>query len=225
MLYIITSPHVYSTLQAEIGQAVLERKISAPVVTDKEARGLPYLQAVIKEGFRIFPPGTGLMAKKVPPEGDKIHGVFLPAGTKIGVNMWALLRRKDVFGDDSDVFRPERWLEASPEELQKMEAVSELVWGYGKYVCLGKSVALIELNKIFVEVSPHCGAFFDQFEFPAVGMYIINICMADRLVQLLRNFDWKLVDPTKPMKSACYGIFVMSDLWVIVTERCTRGLK
>jgi cytochrome P450 len=168
MLYIITSPHVYSTLQAEIDHAVLESKISSPVVTNKEARELPYLQAVIKEGLRIFPPGTGLMAKKVPPEGDRINGVFLPAGTKIGVNMWALLRRKDVFGDDSDVFRPERWLEASFEELQKMETVSELVWGYGKYVCLGKSVALIELNKIFVEVSPHSGALFDQFHFPAV---------------------------------------------------------
>jgi len=94
------------------------------------------------------------MAKKVPPKGDTINGVFLPAGTKIGVNMWALLRRKDVFGDDADVFRPERWLEVKPEELQKMETVHDLVWGHGKYVCLGKRVALIELNKIFLEVSP-----------------------------------------------------------------------
>jgi hypothetical protein len=109
------------------------------------------------------------MAKKVPPEGDKINGVFVPGGTKIGANMWALLRRKDVFGDDADVFRPERWLEASPDELQKMEAVGELVWGYGRYVCLGKSVALIELNKIFVEVSPHGGASLDLLEFPAVA--------------------------------------------------------
>jgi len=193
MLYIITSPHVYSTLQAEIDRGVVESRISRPVITDREARELPYLQAVIKEGLRVFPPGTGLMAKKVPLGGDELNGVFLPAGTKVGVNMWALLRRKDVFGEDSDVFRPERWLESSPEDLQKMEAVSELVWGYGKYVCLGKSVALIELNKIFVE--------------------------------LLRNFDWKLVDPTNPMKSACYGIFVMTDLWVIVTGRSTESLK
>ncbi|KAE9382184.1 cytochrome P450 [Stipitochalara longipes BDJ] len=193
MLYIITSPHVYSALQAEINRAVLEGKISSPVITDKEARELTYLQAVIKEGLRIFPPGTGLVAKKVPPEGDEINGVFLPAGTKVGVNMWALLRRKDVFGDDSDVFRPERWLEASFEGLQKMESVNELVWGYGKYVCLGKNVALIELNKIFVE--------------------------------LLRNFDWKLVDPTKPMNISCYGIFVITDLWVIVTERSNESLK
>jgi hypothetical protein len=58
-----------------------------------------------------------------------------------------------------------------------------------------------------------------------VDTFIINISEADRFWQLLRNFDWKLVDPTKPMKSACYGIFVMSDLWVIVTERPTKSLN
>jgi hypothetical protein len=152
------------------------------------------------------------MAKKVAPEGDKINGVFVPAGTKIGAGMWALLRRKDVFGVDSDVFGPERLLEASAEDLQKMEAVSELVWGYGKYVCLGKSVALIELNKVSAEVSPHRRVLFDQYELPAAGIVVIDSIETNRFGQLLRSFEWKLVDSTKPMKSACYGIFVMSDL-------------
>jgi len=127
MLYIITSPHVYSTLQAEIDHAVLERKISSPVVTDKEASELPYLQAAIKGDLCIFLPGIGLVAKKVLPRGDKIDGVFYPARAKIRVKMGALLCKRNVFGDDSNVFRPERWLEASPEELQKIETVSELV--------------------------------------------------------------------------------------------------
>jgi cytochrome P450 len=153
MLYIISSPRVYTTLQAEIDSAIANNKISNPIVSDAEARALPYLQAVIKEGLRIFPPGTGLISKQVPPEGDTINGVFLPGGTKIGSNMWAVLRSTEAFGSDATAFRPERWLEASPEQLVKMERVHELVWGYGKYVCLGKSVALVELNKIFVEVS------------------------------------------------------------------------
>jgi len=153
MLNVITSRHVYTTLQAEIDDAIATNKISSPVVRDAEARTLPYLQAVIKEGLRIFPPATGLVSKLVPPAGDTINGVFLPGGTKVGANFWALLRRTDVFGHDAKLFRPERWLEASPEQLAKMEKTHELLWGYGKYVCLGRSVALIELNKIFIEVS------------------------------------------------------------------------
>jgi len=152
MLNIITSRHVYMTLQAEIDAAIASGKISSPVVRDSEARTLPYLQAVIKEGLRIFPPATGLASKLVPPGGDTINGVFLPGGTKVGANYWALVRRRDVFGRDATLFRPERWLDSSPEERAKMEKVQELVWGYGKYHCLGRSVALIELNKIFVEV-------------------------------------------------------------------------
>lgn len=153
MLHIITSPQVYSTLQAEIDDATVNNKISSPVVRNTEARTLPYLQAVVREGLRIFPPATGLGSKLVPPGGDTFKGVFLPGGTKVGANYWAFLRRTDVFGPDATLFRPERWLEAGPEQLANMEKVQELVWGYGKYVCLGRSVALIELNKIFVEVS------------------------------------------------------------------------
>jgi hypothetical protein len=38
-------------------------------------------------------------------------------------------------------------------------------------------------------------------------------------VQFLRNFEWTLTDPTNPWKSACYAIFIMSDMWVRITER------
>jgi cytochrome P450 len=153
MLYIISSPRVYYRLQAEIQSSVSNGKISRPVVTDDEARALPYLQAVIKEGLRIFPPGTGLASKLVPPEGDTFNGTFLPGGTKIGISTWALLRNEEAFGQDATSFRPERWLDASPEDYATMERFQEFVWGYGKYVCLGKRVALIELNKALVEVS------------------------------------------------------------------------
>jgi hypothetical protein len=63
------------------------------------------------------------------------------------------LRSTDVFDRDATLFRPERWLDSNPEQLAEMDKVQELVWGYGKYQCLGRSIALIELNRIFIEVS------------------------------------------------------------------------
>ena len=33
-----------------------------------------------------------------------------------------------------------------------MEKNNDLIFGHGKYQCLGKTVAFIELNKIFVEL-------------------------------------------------------------------------
>jgi cytochrome P450 len=152
LLYIISQPLVYFKLQSEIDMAERNHHLSKPVIRDTEARQLPYLQACIKEGLRIWPPVTGLMEKEVPPQGDVIHGKFIPGGTHIGYCAWGMHRSKAVFGEDSDMYRPERWLEARGEELHRMEKVFELVFGYGRFYCLGKTVALIELNKVFVEV-------------------------------------------------------------------------
>lgn len=149
MLYIMTSPRVVNCLRAEIDST----KRSTPIITDTEARAMPYLQAVIKEGLRIFPPVTGLMTKDVPKGGDTFKGMYFPEGTKIGYCAWGIFRRPEIWGEDVEEFRPERWLEASPEKLKDMESTLELIFSYGRWQCLGRNVALIELNKIFVEVS------------------------------------------------------------------------
>lgn len=159
MLFIMTSPRVVSALRKEIEPLKLG---SREVVSDAQARSMPYLQAVIKEGLRMFPPITGLMSKQVPPEGDTFKGMWLPGGTKIGNCTWGVLRRKDVWGEDADAFRPDRWLEASPEKLREMESVVDLVFGFGKYQCLGRNIAFLELNKIFVEVSSTSATFVEE---------------------------------------------------------------
>jgi cytochrome P450 len=147
-LYIITNPRVLSRLRAETSSALL----SSPI-TDAEARKLPYLQAIIKEGLRIWPPIAALLSKEVPAGGDVLNGIFVPAGTRIGWCAWGLFRNKKIFGEDADTFRPERWLEGSADEIKEMEDTLGLVFSYGKHACLGKNVALMELNKVFVEAS------------------------------------------------------------------------
>ncbi|KAE9376647.1 cytochrome P450 [Stipitochalara longipes BDJ] len=156
VLYLITTPRVLSKFRAEYSRA----SISSPI-TDAEARNLPYLQAIIKEGLRIWPPIVGLQAKLVPPGGDVINGHFVPARTKIGTAIFGIMRNKKVFGEDADVFRPERWLDAPPEKIKQREQTVDLVFGAGRFKCLGNSVALIELNKIFIEL-------FKRFDFASV---------------------------------------------------------
>jgi len=171
---------VLGKLLAEISDAALSSPIS-----DAEARKLPYLQAVIKEGLRIWPPAVGLMAKRVPPGGDTINGMYVPGGTRIGYGGFSVLRNKKIWGEDADVFRPERWLEG--EKIKDLELAWEAVFNAGRYQCLGKNVALMELNKVFVE--------------------------------LLRHFEFSLVDPTNPWKCFCMGIFAQSEMWLRVTRR------
>ena len=44
-------------------------------------------------------------------------------------------------------------MDAEPEKLRVMEGTLDLAFGPGKWPCLGRPIALIELNKILVEVS------------------------------------------------------------------------
>ncbi len=121
----------------------------------------------------MWPPGTSLMSKVVPPEGDTINGVFVPGGTEIGQCAWAMQRSKKVFGEDSNVFRPERWLEAKEEKLERMERTFGLLWGYGKYSCPGKIIALMELNKVFSEVKAFLFIYSSIFLFENYDFKII----------------------------------------------------
>ena len=151
-LHLIGNPVAYKRLLSEIDQAIATNTISSPI-KDSEARQMPYLQAVIKEGLRIIPPVPALFFKTVPPGGDVINGMFVPGDTDIGSSSFAIQRCAKTFGADVDVFRPERWLEAEGERLARMVSTVDMVFHYGKYQCLGKPVALMDFNKVFVEVS------------------------------------------------------------------------
>ena len=148
MLQMCSNHDILHKLRREIASA----DIAGDIISDNEARKLPYLQAVIKEGLRIFPPIAGLMSKEVPPHGDTWNGVFIPGGTRVGYSIWAITRREDIWGADALEFRPERWLNNSPEKVKEMESTLDLIFSYGRWLCLGRTIALIELNKILVEV-------------------------------------------------------------------------
>lgn len=151
LLSIITNPRVYSRLLSEIDEVIAHNLISSPI-RQEEAVRLPYLQACIKEDLRRFPPITWLRERIVPPEGDTYKGKFIPPGTFIGLNAWGL-QLNPVFDDDPQVFRPERWLIDDADRLKEMGRVHELIFGYGTTRCLGIPIAMMNLKRIFVEVS------------------------------------------------------------------------
>lgn len=75
----------------------------------------------MKEALRIHP-GVGLpLERLVPREGATICDVHLPADTNVFMMAPVMHMDKNIYGEDAYEFRPERWLEASPEQLKAME--------------------------------------------------------------------------------------------------------
>ena len=152
VFFIITTPKVYSKLKHELGRAEEEHIVSSPVIQYAETQKLPYLEACVKEGLRMWPPVLGLMSKQVPPCGDYLDGRFVPGGTNVGYCAWGLFRKKDTFGTNAHIFRPERWIEGSEPQLAEMNRTLDLVFGWGKYSCLGKPIAWMEMRKAIAEL-------------------------------------------------------------------------
>ena len=151
MLHIITSPQVYKKLQAEIDLGISEGRVSSPI-SDAEARKLPYLQGCIREGLRIFPPITG-MQPRISDANGSVCGVKIPKGTNVGWSAKTVMRDTKVFGEDADLYWPDRWIVTEGVQLQTMENTVDLVFGSARWGCLGRSISMIELNKMLVEVS------------------------------------------------------------------------
>lgn len=70
--------------------------------------------------MRIQPAVGFPLERYVPEEGAEICGYNLPAGTNISTSAPLMHMNKDVFGNDTQISQPERWLEASPEQLSLM---------------------------------------------------------------------------------------------------------
>lgn len=156
MLLLMTHPAVYRRLQDEIDDSTEKGRISRPVTNDEAKRHLPYMQAVIQESLRLFPPSSIVpFFKEVPETGDTVDGYYLPKGTTIGTGcvMWSMNRDEDFWSPDANLFRPERWLEANEERRTEMERCVDLIFGSGKFVCAGKKIAFMQMNKLFPEVS------------------------------------------------------------------------
>lgn len=130
-LHLCTNARVLRKLRAELDAAERAGAISSPVITSCEALALPYLQAVVREGLRIFVPIVAMLVKQVPAGGDVIDGKFVPGGTRVGHSAWSV-QRDAVYGRDVDRFWPERWIEASEEERVAMDRQLDMMFGLGK---------------------------------------------------------------------------------------------
>jgi cytochrome P450 len=98
------------------------------------------------------PGTTALFPKVVPPEGTTVCGKYIPGGTVVAMNISSLLRNQEIFGPNSDLYLPERWIEADPEQRLVMEREVEQMFGSGRWQCLGKPIAFMELYKTTFEV-------------------------------------------------------------------------
>ncbi|KAF9130829.1 hypothetical protein BGW39_002583 [Mortierella sp. 14UC] len=149
-----THPEVQRKLRKEMLDHIGLPSNKAPLSYDA-INALPYLNACVKEILRVVPPVH--TTSRVATQDDTILGYDIPKGTLIYLSIRAVQLNKDVFGEDAEEFKPERWLD--PSTLTEHErgstkfVTSDMTWAYlpflsGPRNCIGSKFALIEMKVV-----------------------------------------------------------------------------
>ncbi|KAH7391598.1 cytochrome P450 [Cadophora sp. MPI-SDFR-AT-0126] len=145
--FLLKNPACYDKLKQE-----LDSKLGATQgpVSFTTAQSLPYLNAVISESLRLHTVARLATPRDVPPGGANICGTYIPGGVTVNVMPSVVHHRKDIFGEDVEVFRPERWLQGKEKGSKMLSTL--FAFGAGKYSCLGRNIAMLEMLKFIPSV-------------------------------------------------------------------------
>ncbi|KAH8824006.1 cytochrome P450 [Flagelloscypha sp. PMI_526] len=144
--YLASNPRIQTTLQNQL-DAVLGKPGSTPLVDGTAIKNLPYLEACIKEGLRLLSTVPSGLPRNVPPGGFVVHDQYFVEGTTLSVPSKMLNHDVTIWGDDVEVFRPERWLEPESKEKTERERAFQ-PFSHGPRACIGRNLAMLEMSII-----------------------------------------------------------------------------
>ncbi|CAI0415084.1 unnamed protein product [Linum tenue] len=142
MTYLVKNPGVMAKAQREVRELIGKKGF----VNEEDMQQLAYLKAVIKESMRLQPTAP-LLVPRESTEDCRLGGYEIPAKTIVYVNIWAIGRDPETWGENPEEFRPERFMENSSIDVKGADF--ELIpFGAGRRMCpaMHMGLANVELS-------------------------------------------------------------------------------
>ncbi|XP_026397759.1 cytochrome P450 CYP82D47-like [Papaver somniferum] len=170
---LLSNPSALRKAQDELDNKVgKNRNVEGSDIND-----LVYLQAVVKETLRLYPPGPLSLAHEAI-EDCNVGGYKVKAGTRLFVNLWKLHRDPRVWSNPLD-FKPERFLpnfdgdgvcgEAANMDFRGQD-FGYIPFGSGRRMCPGINFAIQNIHMVLAR-------FLHAFDFTAAGGLEIDMPM------------------------------------------------
>ncbi|CAL5207892.1 unnamed protein product [Lathyrus oleraceus] len=134
MAELLRNPNVMSKAKSELNQLIGKGNL----VEESDIAKLPYLQAIVKETFRLHPAVPLLLPRKAEIELE-INGYKVPKGAQVLVNVWAIGRDPNLW-DNPNEFLPERFLGSDIDFKGRNFELTP--FGSGRRICPGLPLAI-----------------------------------------------------------------------------------
>ncbi len=134
-------PQVRRRLKEEVDEVV-----SGRVPTLEEARGLTYVDQVLDETFRLYPPAWTV--EREPKEDDVVDGFRVEAGSIVSVGPYFVHHNPRVW-KNPEGFDPQRF---RPEVRDQIDRYAHFPFGGGPRKCVGADFAMLEARFILAAV-------------------------------------------------------------------------
>ncbi|XP_065366481.1 cytochrome P450 4d2-like [Calliphora vicina] len=140
-------PEIQQKLVEEIKEVIGTDK-NKPV-TIRDLQELKYMECVIKESVRLYPPGP-IIGRQIQ-EDVKVGDITIPANTNIDIPLFMIMRDPDYFIKPND-FIPERFESTSDE---KIHPFAYIPFSAGPRNCIGQKFAMLETKSIVSKILRH----------------------------------------------------------------------
>lgn len=148
---LLRNPEVFSKLRTVIMETFGTYE-EPKEITFSALKGCQYLQYCLNETLRLWTivPGNGRRTNKATtlPRGGGPDGkskIFLPPQSEVNYSIHVTHRRKDLWGEDADEYRPERFIGRRP-------GWEFLPFNGGPRICIGQQFALTEASYVLVRL-------------------------------------------------------------------------
>ncbi|EOX97186.1 Cytochrome P450 82C4, putative isoform 1 [Theobroma cacao] len=108
-------------------------------VEESDMKNLPYLHAIVKEALRLYPAAP--LSPREAMEDCTVAGFHVPAGTRLIVNLWKMMRDPNVWEKPSE-FVPERFLNEHAKFDVRGQDFEFVPFGSRRRMCPGATFAL-----------------------------------------------------------------------------------
>nr|BAC97831.1 Flavonoid 3',5'-hydroxylase [Vinca major] len=139
----LRNPSILKRAQHEMVQVIGRNRR----LVESDISRLPYLQAICKETFRKHP-STPLNLPRIATEACEVNGYYIPKGTRLSVNIWAIGRDPDVWENPLE-FNPDRFLSGKNAKIDPRGNDFELIpFGAGRRICAGTRMGILLVEYI-----------------------------------------------------------------------------